>query len=174
MHNRLDEETYQFTTLSLMSMKYKLYHEELDPSLSAMTYKHLCSGGNCVQTQRRNMVMYQSGGTIGPSRYPTFLLRHETKGRHILPRPVVKIRPGQIGYNMMKQCKWLRELCRDIKILTIKDLNHQKSQTSENLLQHIYFCKKHKPFCFHNCDTFFTHMIMVGSLTVMKDLIHFI
>ena len=60
------------------------------------------------------MVTFTFGGTIESSRYPTFLLNHESKGGNMLPRPVVKSTPGRIGYNMMKKCKWLRELCRDI------------------------------------------------------------
>ena len=117
--------------------------------------------------------MYQFGGSIEPSRYPTFSLRQEPKGRHMLPRQVVKSRPGQICYNMMKQCNWLRQLCKDTELLTIQHLNHQNSQMSEKILQHIYFCKKHIPSCLWICNTFFTQMIMFGSFNCDKCVIQF-
>ena len=74
---------------------------------------------------------------------------------------------------MIKQCNWLRQLCKDIELLTIQHLNHQKSQMSEKILQHIYFCKKHIPLCLRICNTFFTQMIMVGRFNCNKGFIPF-
>ena len=95
MNLRINGRTYEFTTLSLNSMMYSSYSQILDKSESEMTYKLLCSGGIRIQTKRRNMVMFQFGGTIGPSQFPTFSLQSEDEDtRHMLPRPVVKSRPG--------------------------------------------------------------------------------
>ena len=74
---RTNGQTYIFTTLSLNSMMYSSYYKILDQSETEMTYKLLCSGGIRIRTARRNMVMFQFGGTVGPSRFPTFALKHE-------------------------------------------------------------------------------------------------
>ena len=61
----------------------------------------LCSGGNKIVTKVRNLTLYQYGGTIGPSRFPKFVnpLKH---GQSMLPRPVVKILPKNVGHTIMK------------------------------------------------------------------------
>ena len=82
----------------------------------------------------------------------------------MLPRPVVKSRPGNLGYKLMNTSIWLKSLCKDIETLTINHLINQKTQTSENVLKHIEFCKKTIPQSLRICNTFFTQMIMVGSL----------
>ena len=89
------------------------------------------------------MVMFQFGGTVGPSQFPTFSLQREDEDtRRMLPRPVLKSRPGQLGYKIMNTSIWLKCLCKDIETLTINHLNNQKTQMSENLLKHIEFAKK--------------------------------
>ena len=88
--------------------------------------------------------MFQFGGTVGPSQFPTFSLQSEDEDtRHMLPRPVVKSRPGQLGYKIMNTSIWLKCLCKVIETLTINNLRNQKTQTSENVLKHIEFCKNH-------------------------------
>ena len=164
MNLRINGRTYEFTTLSLNSMMSSSYSQILDKSESEMTYKLLCSGGIRIRTKQRNMVMFQFGGTVGPSQFPTFSLQREDEDtRHMLPRPVVKSRPGQLGYKIMNTSIWLKCLCKDIETLTINHLRNQKTQTSENVLKHIEFCKKIIPSSLRICDTFFTQMIMVGS-----------
>ena len=161
---RTNGQTYIFTTLSLNSMMYSSYYKILDKSETEMTYKLLCSGGIRIRTARRNMVMFQFGGTVGPSQFPTFALKHEHEDtQHMLPRPVVKSRPGNLGYKLMNTSIWLKSLCKDIETLTINHLINQKTQTSENVLKHIEFCKKNIPQSLRICNTFFTQMIMVGS-----------
>jgi len=128
-----------------------------------LTYNLLSAGGNRIQTRKRNMVMFQYGGTIGPAKYPTFVHRADPQYHHMLPRPVVKSRPGKIGWRLLSKSLWLKKLCVDIEYLTIKFLKGQKSQTSEILLQHIEFCKNNVPPCLRICNTFFTQMILVGS-----------
>ena len=165
MHNlRTNGKTYKFTTLSLNSMMYSSYSNILNKSETEMTYKLLCSGGVRIRTKKRNLVMYQWGGTIGPSRFPTFALKHEDEDtRHMLPRPVVKSRPGYLGHKLMTTSIWLQSLCKDIETLTINHFRNQKTQTSEKVLKHIGFCKKNIPNSLRICDTCFTQMIMVGS-----------
>ena len=143
---------------------YSSYSNILNKSETEMSYKLLCSGGVRIRTRKRNLVMFQWGGTVGPSRYPTFALKHEHENtRHMLPRPVVKSRPGYLGHRMMKTSIWLNSLCKDIETLTINHLVNQKTQTSENVLKHIKFCKETIPGSLRICNTFFTQMIMVGS-----------
>ena len=81
----------------------------------------------------------------------------------MLPRPVVKSRPGNMGWILMNKCQWLRSLCQDVEILTINHLREQNSQNSDYILNQISFCKEHIPSCLRIYDTFFTQMILVGS-----------
>ena len=113
--------------------------------------------------------MFQWGGTVGPSRFPTFALKDEHEDtRHMLPRPVVKSRPGNLGHKLMNTNIWLKSLCKDIETLTMNHLINQKTQTSEKILRHIDFCKKTLPESLRICNTFFTQMIMVGSFNYCK------
>ena len=94
-----------------------------------MTYKFLCSGGNYIYTEKRKLKMFQYGGTIGPSQFPTYL-RHSDQSVHMLPRPVVKSRPHRLGHRIMTMCVWLCKLVQDIESLTLKHLELDKSPTS--------------------------------------------
>ena len=143
-------------------MKFAQYRQLLNTMESKMTYKMLCCGGNRIKTKTRNMVMFQYGGTVGPSQFPTFSFKHE-EDRHMLPRPVVKSRPGNIGHKLMTESTWLKHLCKDIERLTINHLRSIKNQTSDYILKQIEFCKNIVPPCLRICNTFFTQMIMVGS-----------
>ena len=49
--------------------------------------------------------MFIFGGTIGASKYPLYVEHGKKK---ILPRLVVSCPPGNIGYNLMKNMKWLK------------------------------------------------------------------
>ena len=159
---RMNDVTYTFMKTNLLGMFESNYDEVFDSSNVEFTYKLLCSGGNRIQTRKRNLVMYQYGSTIGPSRWPRYLFTYNPDNKHMLPRPVVKSRPGQLGHTIMKTCSWLRKLCKDIEYLTIKHLQTQKNQTSDNLLEMIRFCKKEIPSSLRICNTFFTQMIIVG------------
>ena len=128
-----------------------------------LSYNLLCAGGNRIKTRKRNLVMFQYGGTIGPARYPTFVHSTDPHHCHMLPRPVVKSRPGNLGWRLLLTLLWLKKLCADIEYLTIEFLKRQKSHTSEIMLRHIEFCKNNVPPCLRICNTFFTQMILVGS-----------
>ena len=138
------------------------------------TYKILCGGGNQIKTKKRNLTMYQYGGTIGPARYPTYTVKREVVSnhgqnttvieKHMLPRPVVKSRPNMIGHMYMNHFPWLIDLCRDIEQLTLQYVQNNKSQSTEIIEQYIAFSKKHIPPCLRICNTFFTQMILVGCM----------
>ena len=73
-----------------------------------------------MYTKKRNMKMYQFGGTIGASRYPKFwkfssvVTKVDEMKFSILPRPVVKSRPGQFGHTMLHHTSWINKLIGDI------------------------------------------------------------
>ena len=85
--------------------------------------------------------MYQYRSTIGPSRWPIYVLSHKPDKKHMLPRPVVKTRPGWLGHTILNTCKWLQKVCKDIELLTLEHLQQQQTQTSEKLLKQIDFVK---------------------------------
>ena len=106
--------------------------------------------------------MYQYGGTIGPSRYPRFYDRNLSK-ISMLPRPVVKSRPGNIGHCLMQNCLWLKKVVKHVEFLTLKHLISDKSEMSLIIREHVHQCKKIIPPCLRICDTFFTQIILVGN-----------
>ena len=59
------------------------------------------------------MKMYQFGGTIGASRYSKFRkitgagINTEELKLSMLPRPVVKSRPGKFGHTMLNYSPWI-------------------------------------------------------------------
>ena len=154
--NRLDGMTYQFATLSLTSMINTSYCQSFDSKNVELTYKILCAGGSRIITKVRKVPMFQYGGTVGPAQHPTFSLKDTLEKQHMLPCPVVKSRPGQIGWKVMKTCTWLHDLCKDIEMLIIDTLIVQKTQKSESILNHIKFSKMMIPPCLRICNTFFT------------------
>ena len=155
--------TYQFTTVLLTSTIKWSYCQSFDTKNVNITYRLLCAGGSRIVTKVRKLPMFQYGGTVGPARYPMFSTKDNLKKLHMLPRPVVKSRPGQIGWKIMKTCTWLNDLCKDIEMLVIESLTAQKTQKSESILKHINYSKAMLPPCLRICNTFFTQMIMVGS-----------
>ena len=126
------------------------------------TYMILCVGGNRIVTRVRNLTMYQYGSTIGPSRFPKFV-NPLTHGQSMLPRPVVKSRPINLGHTIMKNCQWLRFISKCVEMLTIKHLFLDKSEKSLFVRNKVRAAKKLIPPCLRICNTFFTQMIMVGS-----------
>ena len=154
--------TYQFTTLSLTSMINSSYCQSFDSKMFKLTYKIICAGGSLIVTKVRKVPMFQYGGTVGPAQHPTFSLKDNLEKRHMLPRPVVKSRSGQIGWKVMKTCTWLHDICKDIEVLIINTLSEQKTQKSESLLKHISFSKTNIPSCLQISNSFLTQMIMVG------------
>ena len=134
------------------------------------TYNLLCAGGNKIKTGKRNQMMYQYGGTIGPAQYPTYL-QLPGKTVHMLPRPVVKSRPHRLGHRIMNNCNWLRELVSDIERFTLNHLEEDKSPTSAIILDHVLLSKQLIPPCLRICDTFFTQMILLGKVGEKEGII---
>lgn len=126
------------------------------------TYNLLCASGNKIKTGKRNQIMYQYGGTIGPSQFPTYL-HLPGKTVHMLPIPVVKSRPHRLGHRIMNNNCWLQELVSDIKIYTLNHLEEGKSPTSAIVLHHVLSSKQLIPPCLRICNTFFTQMILLGK-----------
>ena len=140
------------------------------------TYKLLSAGGTRLRTSKSVQVIFQYGGTIGPARYPTFVSSDKLNKKHMLPRPVVKSRPYQLGHFLMTKCTWLIKLCQHVESLTLNYLQenesqltvhqtHQRTQLTVSALERALFSKKHIPPCLRICDTFFTQMILVGSFS---------
>ena len=106
--------------------------------------------------------MYQYGGTIGPSKYPTFKLDKNSNKKQMLPRPVVKSRPFQLGHSILTKCNWLIDFVQHVERLTLNYLLEHKSQLTVSVLDHVQFCKEYVHPSLRICGTFFTQMILVG------------
>ena len=126
----------------------------------------LCKGGTRMKTKKRMMTMYQFGGTIGAARYPLFLIeisdeKEPNKKFSMLPRPVVKSRPGECGHTILKYSKWLNYLVRDIASYVFQYLYELNNELSKKCLHIIKECKKIIPKSLRICDSFFTQMIIL-------------
>ena len=71
-------------------------------------------GGIHGRTKKRKKLVRQFGGSIGPSQYPKFV-NPLTGKESMLPRPVVKSRPGKIGHLILSNNGWLNDLIKDIE-----------------------------------------------------------
>ena len=159
---RIDDLCYKFSTYNICNRLLLLNHDQLETPNVEHTYRILCAGGNRIVTRVRKQIMYQYGGTIGPSRYPRFYDRNLSK-ISMLPRPVVKSRPGNIGHCLMQNCLWLKKVVKHVEFLTLKHLISDKSEMSLIIREHVHQCKKIIPPCLRICDTFFTQIILVGN-----------
>ena len=147
-------------------------------SLSKANYKvsvgSICQGGTRMKTKKRKMVMYQFGGTIGASRYPLFLknetdLKGHSSNFSMLPRPVVKSRPGEYGHTIMNHTPWLKKLVGDISAVVQKFLFQLNSGNSENCIQVIEKTLQIVPPCLRISNSFFTQMIILRDEKLKKE-----
>ena len=106
--------------------------------------------------------MFQYGATIGPAQYPKFV-NPMTYRDSMLPRPVVKSRPNNCGYLLLRNFQWIKKLSMIVEKATFDHLNEDKTENSLSLLQCIEFSIKNIPSCLRIYDTFFTQMILIGD-----------
>ena len=79
--------------------------------------------------------MYQFGSTTGPAQYPLY----EKPGGKIrfsmLPRPVTKCRPGELGQIWLSHTPWLRALPHEVSIMTRMFLSDIKLHSCKDCLK---------------------------------------
>ena len=131
------------------------------------TTRLISVGGIYGKTKKRKKTVRQYGSTIGPARYPKFW-NSEKKKESMLPRPVVKCRPGKIGNVILSINGWFVELIKDIETLTLQHLHDECSENSLNIIKHIEMSKSILPSCLRICNTFFTSMFIIGDLREME------
>ena len=82
----------------------------------------------------------------------------------MLPRPVVLSLPGRLGYQMMRNNIWLKELCQDISQLCLNHLQHNNNEDSRHIIILLEVAKQKIPTSLRICNTLFTQMVIVGWL----------
>ena len=107
------------------------------------------------------MKIYQFGGTIGASRYPKFRRvicagNNNVLKYSMLPRPVVKSRPGQFGHTILNHTPWIKELIGDISNAVNDYLLGAKTVMHSNCLQEIRQSVDMIPSCLRICNSIFT------------------
>ena len=152
----------QFTTRNILNDSTKSYYYYLHSSRYKINFKEISKGGSTMKTKVRGVRMHMYGGTIGRSQYPKYIDGLKSK---MLPRPVVNSRPGNKGYALMKNTKWLYELTQDVSKMCIHHLVLQDTKESRNILSLIKLCLHLIPSCLRICDTFFTQMALIGDLS---------
>ena len=80
------------------------------------TYDSIKKGGYTMNKGIQNEKMHMYGSTVGRSKYPCFL---ENNKRKMRPRPVTKIRPGALGYQLFNTCNWLQDIVKDMEYLCL-------------------------------------------------------
>ena len=129
-----------------------------------IAFQILCYGGSSIKTKKRNMQMYQYGGTIGSSQCPFF--QDSNNGHNqMLPRPVISCRPGKYGHRLMTSCLWFRSLVADVQDITMTFLKEDTSVRSKEVLEITKKCLQFMPPSLRICDSIFNSMIVVGDFT---------
>ena len=82
----------------------------------------------------------------------------------MLPTPVVLSLPGRLGYQMMGNNIWLKELCQDISQLCLNHLQHNNNEYSKHIMMLLEVAKQKIPTSLRIRNTFFTQMVIVGGL----------
>ena len=107
--------------------------------------------------------MYKYGSTLGVARYPLF--KNKRSGTlSMLPRPVVKCRPGNIGHIIMSNSQWFQQLVHDIEFIALKHFEVDHSKHASSVKKHLYRVKKFIPPCLRVCDSIFTQAILIGNI----------
>ena len=78
--------------------------------------------------------MWHIGSTIGAAHFPMFQRNPHLQKFSMLPRPVIKSRPGEIGHTFMTYSWWLNELVRDISAFTINYVSSLQTDKRRYLL----------------------------------------
>ena len=106
--------------------------------------------------------MFQFGATIGPSRTPLFYNKLRNKNS-MLPRPVVKSRPGSKHFDIFIKLKWLEDLTQGLARMVITHLVTFPPQDADKILHELNVCKEIVPDCLKLFKTFFNQLILIGQ-----------
>ena len=120
-------------------------------------------------TRTGNMFLF--GGTIGWSKYPQFFDGQRYK---ILPRPVVKSKKNNMGYSLMRS-HWfvnLSLLVEKFVLRFVRDKIKNNVQKCVDIQEGIEFCKNVVPSDLRICDTIFTSVSAIASITKNVSYVH--
>ena len=161
---RLDGKLYDYVSCDLSQFMNRYYCKMLNNVNYEIAYKMICRGGNRIRTKKRNLTMYQLGGTIGAAKFPCYM-KPTSASRHMLPRPVVSCRPPfSTGFVFLSNNKWLQDFIQDIERLLIEFLKRKRTPMFQEILSHVMFSRHKLHSSLRICDTCFTSMIAVGDL----------
>ena len=126
------------------------------------TYKQIFRYGLKYQTKSRHIKTSLYGSTIGPTRYPQFIFRDSYR---ILPRPYRTFLPNSNGWKHL-QSTWFIEFITDIEKVVIQYFMYTYPNIKERKVISYMITKAKKviPSSCRICDTFFTHMGIIGNL----------
>ena len=81
--------------------------------------------------------MFKLGSSAGASKFPKFKNPRNNGKTSMLPRLIVKCRPGQIGNLFMKNCAWFKYLVWDLEMLAFKHLSLDDTNYGRNISKHM-------------------------------------
>ena len=123
----------------------------------------MAKGGVKKISGSRDVIFYQFGGTTGPARYPLFTNKLSPTGVSMLPRPVTKSRPGELGHSWMTNTAWLIKFTKDVARITLHYLSNRQDPEASFIIHKIEQCIFQVHESVRICGTYFTQLIMVGS-----------
>ena len=124
------------------------------------TYKILVKGGIYMTTSKRKIAMYLYGSTIMGTQFPLFFYKGSW---HPLPRPYLLSKPSNYGYLLLKRY-WMIALSQEVEGLTLHFLQdcYPKRDVATFILEQVKQSKTLVPKSCRICDTFFTHVTVLG------------
>ena len=169
--NRIDGSSVFFCIGNILK-KESPFQSYFSPVSLNATFEILKSCGVYFKTPKRDVAMYCYGSSITASQFPKYI----KDGKHsMLPRPYEKSKPGKPGYELL-QSDWFSDIIRKIEFAVIYFLEnfHPERKDAQNMLAKIRLSKIKIPKELRIGDSFFTHMMFMGSMDKGSEVpIHF-
>ena len=108
--NRCDGRSYMFLSCMLNLELNRWYGQFLSHDRYSIGCLIFMYAGTNMENKMREAVMFKLGSSAGASKFPKFKNPRNNGKTSMLPRLIVKCRPGQIGNLFMKNCAWFKYL----------------------------------------------------------------
>jgi hypothetical protein len=109
------------------------------------------------------VTMFQFGATIGPSRTPLFMNK-VTELNSMLPRPVVRSRPGSKYFDEFIKIPWMQDLVQGLEKMVFHHLSNECGVGYDEILADINKSRSLVPECLRLFGTCFNQLILIGEM----------
>ena len=139
-----------------------LHMRYFNPTSFKYIFEKMRKLGYKIQTKKWYVPMSCFGSTFGTTNYPNMFINNKFQN---IPRPYSTYRPNTEGYLFIHK-KWFSQFIQHIeaKVIQYLMLHIIGKDTKTNTLNDIIFSKTYIPKDCRICNSFFTHMIVVGDI----------